>query len=88
MQENEKNLSRSIVEELRRDSNQAVLMQKEQHKILVDVGADEARMYRMETEDTKLSRNRKNTMLKELIAKYTDIFKALRGNKTSKDTLS
>lgn len=27
-------------------------------------------------------------MLKELIAKYTDIFKALKGNKTSKDTLS
>ena len=38
----EQKLSRSIIDELRRDSNQAVLMQKEQRKILIDVGADEA----------------------------------------------
>lgn len=67
----EQKLSRSIIDELRRDSNQAVLMQKEQRKILMDVGADEARMYRQDAEETKLSRNRKNTMLKELISKYS-----------------
>jgi hypothetical protein len=46
----EQKLSRSIIDELRRDSNQAVLMQKEQRKILMDVGADEAKMYKQDAE--------------------------------------
>ena len=54
----------------------------------MDVGADEARMHKQDAEETKLSRNRKTTMLKELITKYTEIFRALKNNKTSKDTLS